>query len=194
MTAKQDNWPDDEALVRDIITGDRDAWEVLYKRFERLINGIAWKFTKNKADAKDLCQEIWLHLFLVLPRWKPTGLLDSWVCRVATNKSLEWLRSRGRRPDEVPIEEPPEPSQELVDNTMDPARLVEQQEVRDAVRRCLESIGKSGWALKLFMQRYSYKEISNILRSPIGTVGTWIRRGKAAMKKCLEERFPDLFS
>lgn len=81
-----------------------------------------------------------------------------------------------------------------MDNASDPARLAEQREVLEALLDCVERIEHTGerHALKLTLQQYAYKEIANLLDESIDTVATWIRRGKAAIKKCLEKKFPEI--
>lgn len=196
MTTERSPWPDDEALVEAVISGNKEAWEALYERCKRTVNRIAWKFTRHEENAKDLCQEIWLHVFLVLPRWQPIGSLDAWITTVATNRALIWFRRHTRQYNEEMAEELYRTLQELPKSATDPARMVEQRAMQEALWCCLEGVKNVSYrrALQLMMQQYSYEAIAQILSVPLGTVGTWISRGKREMKKCLEEKLPDLFS
>lgn len=99
MAAERGSWPDDQTLVHAIIHGDRNATETFYQKFQRLVHGMAWKFAHNGEEAKDLCQENWVQLFLTLPRWQPSGALGGWVTTVAVRKALEWSRQHEKRAD-----------------------------------------------------------------------------------------------
>lgn len=194
MIAEWDSWSNDQAIVNAVIQGDRKAAEAFYGKFKSLINGIAWRFATNAEDAKDLCQDLWVHLFLSLPRWRPSGALGGWVTTIAVNKALEWRRRKGGKVGYY-MEALLQGNQGIIDTSADPLLDTEQREIQEAVINCLERIGNINHqrALKLFLQDYSYKEISSILNIPEKTVGTWICRGKIALKKCINTRLPDFF-
>src|ERR1035438_4252367 len=76
----QDERAEDAVLAASACAGEQPAAAQIYRRFERVVRGIAWRFAKADASAtEDLMQEIWVHLFCVaLAGWDPSrGSLGS---------------------------------------------------------------------------------------------------------------------
>ena len=180
----------DEALVKAILAGNREAFLVLYERCRYIVDPIVWRFVDQQDDAADLSQDIWHHILCVLPRWRPSGSLEGWVLRVATNKAREWIRRRQRHGNRVTVEG--SLFEGVQDDAVDTVEKMDRQAVQDAFHACLDCITHDGQrrALLLWLNEYSYQEIATILDTSINTVGVWIRRAKQTIHDCLRRRLP----
>jgi RNA polymerase sigma-70 factor (ECF subfamily) len=109
-----------DALVRQILRGNLDAYELLYHRYARLIRAICRDATGDLHQAQDLCQEVFLRGYRNLSALKEPEKFAAWLVGIARWVCQEWHRSRlrdrhqfvgdspeseARTPDPVPQED-----------------------------------------------------------------------------------------
>jgi RNA polymerase sigma-70 factor (ECF subfamily) len=104
---------DDEALVRRARGGDEPAFAELAQRYRAELHVHCYRIVGSLQDAEDIVQETLLAAWRGLERFEGRASLRSWLYRIATNRCLNALRDRSRRPHEVPTlpEETPPPPQ-----------------------------------------------------------------------------------
>jgi RNA polymerase sigma-70 factor (TIGR02960 family) len=91
--------------------GDEDAFRELTDPYRRELQLHCYRILGSLQDAEDLLQETLLAAWRGLERFEGRASLRAWLYRIATNRCLNMLRDRGRRPREVPpMAEPPEPT------------------------------------------------------------------------------------
>jgi RNA polymerase sigma-70 factor (ECF subfamily) len=111
--------PHEAELLRRARTGDEAAFAELTVRFRAELQLHCYRIVGSVQDAEDLVQETLLAAWRGLERFEGRASLRSWLYRIATNRCLNALRDRGRRPPESPAppEQTPPPPQ--------PTRLAE---------------------------------------------------------------------
>jgi RNA polymerase sigma-70 factor (TIGR02960 family) len=91
--------------------GDGDAFRELTNPFRRELHLHCYRILGSVQDAEDMVQETLLAAWRGLEQFKARSSLRAWLYRIATNRCLNLLRGRRRRPREVPaMVEPPEPT------------------------------------------------------------------------------------
>jgi RNA polymerase sigma-70 factor (ECF subfamily) len=90
-----DERPDD-VLVEEVRQGNREAFSELARRHQQRIYGLIYGMTRNRSDADDLCQEVFLMAFRSIPGFHGRSSFSTWVYRIAVNASLNFLKKRGR--------------------------------------------------------------------------------------------------
>jgi len=188
MADDSPDWTNDTLLVQHVSARDKEACEAFYTRFRALVSSTAWRFTKpNEAEAKDLGQEIWLTLFISLPKWKDSGALSGWVAKVAINCSLSWLR---RKRPTLSTDELRETGWDAPSASAGPHQELEQKRLRQAIDQCLQKLESNDHqaALRLFLMSYSYDEIARILGSSVTSITNWLYRARHSLMKCLQKR------
>ena len=109
--------PGDEELVASARQGDRRAFEELVERHKRRAYHIAFDFTRDREEAKDLSQEAFLKAFTNLKNFDGRSSFYTWFYRIVVNLCLDYKRRQKRGPassfDET-IENQMEPSHEPV--------------------------------------------------------------------------------
>jgi RNA polymerase sigma-70 factor (TIGR02960 family) len=91
--------------------GDEEAFRELIAPYRGELQLHCYRILGSVQDAEDLLQETLLAAWRGLPRFDGRASLRTWLYRIATNRCLNALRDRGRRPREVPaMAEPPEPT------------------------------------------------------------------------------------
>jgi RNA polymerase sigma-70 factor (ECF subfamily) len=97
--------PSDPQLIRQIQAGDPAAFEVLFARYRPAIGAHIARIVREPAATEDLVQEVFLRLWTRAEQWQGSGSVKGWLYRIATNLSLNHLRSVKRRPQQ-PLEIP----------------------------------------------------------------------------------------
>ncbi len=157
----------------------------LLDTYERLVYSICLKMTGNQFDAEDLTQETFLSIYKNLATFQ-RDYEKAWVCRIATNKGLDFLKSAGRR------SEPKEDTyfEELKDQSASPEEAYLQQESKEYVYTICQSL-KSPYkevATEHFYREKTAKEIAEQTDKGIKTVQTQIYRAKGMIRKMMEGR------
>jgi len=156
--------------------------------------GAALRMTRNPADAEDLVQETYLRAFRGFAGFQEGTNLKAWLYRILTNSFINTYRKKQREPQTV---EGPDDLDEWYLFDRLGARNVEgsaEEEVLDRipdadVKAALESLPEN-FRLPVLLadvEGFSYKEIADIMGSPIGTVMSRLHRGRKALEKALWE-------
>ena len=80
-----------------ITSSDEQSFEAIFKRYYPLVYQLAYRCTRRHDEAEDVVQEVFLRYYRVPPQATSDGEQRAWLCRVATNLSLNALRTRQRR-------------------------------------------------------------------------------------------------
>ena len=172
---------------------------VLRERFEREamplmpnLYSAALRLTRNPADAEDLVQETFLRAYRGFASFQEGTNLRAWLYRILTNSFINTYRKKQRQPQTV---EGPDDVDEWYLFDKLGGRNVElsaETEVLDkipdeAVKGALESLPEN-FRLPVLLadvEGFSYKEIAEIMDTPIGTVMSRLHRGRKALQKAL---------
>src|ERR1035438_10307106 len=88
-------------------SGDSDAFRVLVERHSRNVFRLAFRITGNEQDAEDVVQETFLRAYRQLAKYESRSSFATWLFRIASNYSLDLIRSRKRHQEhrEVSVKE-----------------------------------------------------------------------------------------
>src|SRR5271157_3844143 len=128
----------DLAIVTKARLGDADAFRVLVERHSRPLFRLAFRMTGNQHDAEDVVQESFLRAYRQLGKFDERASFGTWLYRIATNCSLDVMRSRKRRSKqeaapEADFSEMEDPVLSLPSGDPSPERLAMSGEVRESV-------------------------------------------------------------
>jgi RNA polymerase sigma-70 factor, ECF subfamily len=149
--------------------------------------GAALRLTRNAADAEDLVQDTYVKAFRSAKQFKPGSNLKAWLFTILHNAYRNQRRDSGRDPVDVDSERVELSSQ------ADPGAGPEQQLLREALDADLqaavdslpEAFREAVWARDV--DEFSYAEIAEMLRIPVGTVMSRISRGRRMLYERLHE-------
>ncbi len=164
---------------------DRAAFARLYQLSAAKLFGVALRIVKREDWAEDLLQECYVRIWSHAQDYR-AGLSApmTWMASIVRNRCLDWLRR--------PNPEVADPDGNLIEaaESGNPGPLEELERATDAaaLARCLEGLeAKQRQAIALaFFDGLSHSELARHMREPLGTVKTWVRRGLARLKACLE--------
>jgi len=169
--------------------------EVALPHFDALFN-LALNLTRNRKDAEDLVQEAFLRAFRFFGSFREGTHIKAWLFRILRNTFINRYRAAKVRPDEVDfgkiessyeqaIEEsfltenrPASPEAAVMDGVLD-------EEVQQALELLPEEYRSV--VLMALLEEMSYKEISQALSVPLGTVMSRLHRGRKLLQAQLLE-------
>ena len=180
-----------QLLIERARAGDTRAFEDLARREERALYRHALRIVGTTSDAEDIVQDALFSAWRSIASFQGLSF-RAWLFRIATNRALDQLRSRKRRP-ELPLD-PPEDDEvtwaEPVAPGPDLTQLAGDREALAAVETALEALpAEQRTALLLRdVEGFAYEEIALITSVEIGTVKSRIHRGRLAVRNTLISR------
>jgi RNA polymerase sigma-70 factor, ECF subfamily len=171
----------DGELLQRIATGDRDAFDVLYRRFVRPVFALALRRLGDRGRAEDATQETFASVWRSAASYRAErGPGAPWLYAVARNAIVDRTRARS----EPPMEAPDEPSSEL-----GPPEEAERSWLAWRVHRALQELPDHERPLLelAYWSGLSQSEIADFLNIPLGTVKTRTRSALSRLAEALEE-------
>ncbi len=174
---------DDTALVEAALHGDHNAFEALTTRYREAIYRLMVARTGSLHDADDLIQETLIKVYVNLARYDSRYTFGQWIYTIARNTLVD---SQRRRHDDFSLDDRfsitdlrnPSPEQCVINN-----------QDRTLIEASIERLSDTHAQLfrMRFIDEYSYEEIAEKLKMPLGSVKTNIHRARAKMCKYLLE-------
>ena len=167
-------------LARRARRGDAAAFDELVLRFHRPVYRFCWRLLRS-ADAEDLAQDTFVRAFVHFERFDPERPVLPWLIAIARRLCLDLLRRRKvmARAETVLVTDPPAPGPE------GEASIREQLSRLDRALVDLDE-GPREAIILFHIEEMSYRDIAAALEVPMGTVMTWLHRGRAQLKRALD--------
>jgi RNA polymerase sigma-70 factor (ECF subfamily) len=176
----------DEVLLERIKHNDPKAFEDLVEQYKGLVLNLVSRMSGRVENAEDLAQEVFIRVWKGLPRFRGECRLSTWIYRIALNLSIAESKSARARSQFVQVDDPvvARGPQFWVDESNPYA---EEVVLKDRMGRLLVHMPeKHRTAIVLFyLKSMSYIEISEIMEVPVGTVKSYLFRGKAWLRERL---------
>jgi RNA polymerase sigma-70 factor (ECF subfamily) len=152
---------EDRDLIAKARRGDVEAYNLLVSRWEKRIFNYLLRLTRNREDAMDLSQDVFLKAYQNLPKLDDAGKFSSWLFRIAHNEAFSMLRKR-KPEDELKHD----PAGSRVEGRLLPMEL--SLAVDSALRR-LSDDQREAVLLKVY-QGFKFEEMAEILECPVSTI------------------------
>ena len=175
---------------------DQAKFEDDAMQFAPQLYAAAMRMTRNPADAEDLVQETFLKAYRAYHTFTEGPNLKAWLYRILTNTYINRYRKLSRRPKEVDLGEVEDLylyRKVSTAGTREASRSAEEEVlsgfVDSDVKQAIEALPEN-FRLPVLLadvEGFSYKEISDIMDVPIGTVMSRLHRGRKALQKALWE-------
>ncbi len=156
----------------------------------------ALRMTRNRSDAEDLVQETYIKGWRSIHTFQEGTNLRAWLFRIMTNTYINTYNAQKRKSTKVELDDVEELFLYKRLGSIDQSQLSNSAEDQmfelitdDEVKNALESLPEDFRIPVLLsdVDGFSYKEISEMLEIPIGTVMSRLHRGRKAMQKMLYE-------
>lgn len=182
---------DQPDLIARARAGDGHAFEALARPEERALYRHASRIVGAGPDAEDVVQDALLSAWRSMSSFEGTSF-RAWLFRIVTNRSLDRIRSRRRRP-ELPLD-PPDDDEvtwaEPIDAAADLTEIASSREALGAVEDALRGVPEEQRAALLLrdVEGFAYDEIALMTGVEIGTVKSRIHRARVAVRNVLVSR------
>jgi RNA polymerase sigma-70 factor (ECF subfamily) len=183
------------ALVRRCLAGDAGAWEDIVRMHSRRIYNLCYRFTNSPDNAEDLTQDVFIKVYRTLGSYNiEKGAFTTWLTTLTRNLLVDhFRRSRlDRMTDSIDAGLTEEAdsislSDRLPDRGPSPADRLASQETQKMVQQALARLSPDLREAVILrdLQDMDYKEISQVLRVPEGTVKSRINRGRTELARLL---------
>jgi RNA polymerase sigma-70 factor (ECF subfamily) len=174
-----------EDLLKASAKGDEAAFAALYDAAAPQLFGLALRILKRRDWAEDVLQEAllaaWRH---ATDYQQDLGSAKAWLCTIVRNRALDRLRRESKTrtvdgDDALP---------EIADESPSPLENALAGSSARQLHNCLEALeaAQKRAILLAYFEGLTHEELALRLKSPLGTVKIWIRRGLLKLKGCLE--------
>lgn len=173
------NGRSDEQLLSDYRHGDRAAFSELVKRYERELFHFLVRFVGDRAAAEDVFQEAFLQVHQSIDQFDVQRRFRPWLFTIAANKARDLIRSQVRRPTN-PLQATISPGDDESGEFLDlmassddvPEDTMQREELQEAVQKTVTGMPPHLREILLlsYFHQFPYKQISEILDIPLGTV------------------------
>lgn len=172
-------------LLRAVAAGSQKDFKMLVQDSSPKIYGILVTMLRDRDQARDALQVTFARIWLRAASFDPErGSPEAWMAQIARNHAIDILRGRKRR-----AEVQPEEYQEIADSAPTPEMVAERRSDMRKMLMCLETLEpRKAEAVRLcYLQGLSYAELAERMETPLNTIRTWLRRGLAALKECIDD-------
>jgi RNA polymerase sigma-70 factor, ECF subfamily len=169
----------DEQLLSAYREGEKAAFGQLVQRYQRELFHFLVRFLGDRAAADDVFQETFLQVHQSADQFDPSRRFRPWLFTIAANKARDLIRSQARRPTN-PLSASINPGDAESGEFMDlmqstqafPDEPIQREELQQLVQRTVMSMPEHLREILLlsYFHQFPYKQISDILEIPLGTV------------------------
>ena len=171
------------AVVARAQTGDFLAFEELVRRFRNDVFRLAYYFVRDREEAWDLSQEVFIKVHRSLGRFRGEANFKTWLLRITANQCKDYLKKR-RLPtvafdDRIRAERP--------SGRLGPRRALEAQEIGEAIQAALQKLPhkhRTAFVLREF-EGLTYEEMAQVMQCSLGTVMSRLHHARKKMQRAL---------
>ncbi|MDX1594210.1 MAG: RNA polymerase sigma factor RpoE [Gammaproteobacteria bacterium] len=182
----------DLKLVRRVQEGDKQAFDVLVRKYQHKVVKLVARYVSDQSEALDVTQETFIKAYRAIRKFRGDSAFYTWLYRIAINTAKNYLVAQSRRPLETDVDLQPEQvegigPQSLRENAT-PENLLLRDEIETTVYDAIEALPEDlRTAITLReLEGLSYEEIALAMGCPVGTVRSRIFRAREAINNKLE--------
>ncbi|NER16320.1 RNA polymerase sigma factor [Spongiivirga citrea] len=171
----------DSWLVLSYKTGNNKALALLVKRWHKKLCRQAFWYTKDMDSAKDIAQDSWQAIINNIHSLKNADQFGSWALTIVTRKAIDYNKKHNKLNRNFQVEG-------IAENTRDPNQISLEDDKLLKIRKGLRQLqdDKRQILTLFYLEGYSLKEISAILKMPIATVKTRLFRAREKLKSIIK--------
>jgi RNA polymerase sigma-70 factor (ECF subfamily) len=176
---------DETQLIRGVQEGDRNAFRLLVEKYQSMVVNTCWGIIHNREDAEDVAQDVFVEVFRNAAKFRGDAKISTWLYRIATNRSLNFIRNNKRRRLVQSLEEAftggRNRNNEISDSQSDqPDHPVHEAERADLLYKAIDHLPEKQ-RVAFILNKYEelpYQQIAEIMDVSLASVESLIHRAK----------------
>ena len=171
-------------LMARVAAGDRAALRQLYDATSAKLFGVCLRILSDREESEDVLQDVYVTIWRRADRFDATrASVMTWLSTIARNRAIDRLRARGPMAYAEPVDE-----LEIPDGADSAETLLSAADDRNKLHGCLSELDERTEKVirTAFFEGVTYEALARRMDAPLGTVKSWIRRGLAKLKGCLQ--------
>ena len=192
-SSDRDNAVSDEVLVAKSKSGDKSAFEILVKRYSKYVYTTAFFMIRDSHEAEDISQEVFVKVYLSIGGFRGLSSFKTWLRKLTVNTCIDKIRLKAKTSDKkVSLDSLIEDGKDILlyEFNQNVEKFFQDKETVNDVLKIVVNLDES-YRIPLILrdlQDYSYIEIAEILKKPVGTIKTNIHRARKIIKDLLIEK------
>lgn len=183
---------DESELIKGIQEGDHKAFKMLVEKYQHLVVNTCLGIVHTKADAEDLAQDVFMEVFRTSESFRGDAKLSTWLYRISTNRSINFIRNNKRNRLVQSIEDAfsggRNKNNEISTNIKDqPDHAIKEQQRHDLLHRAIDRLPDKQ-RIAFTLNKYedlSYQQIAEIMEISLSSVESLIHRAKKNLQSQL---------
>lgn len=173
--------------VKAFKSGDKKAFEVVYKLTYKKVYFFSLSITKDSELTKDIVQEIYVNVFKYIESLKDEKFFIAWLNQITYNTTKKELGKLSKKPLNITDEEL---HMKLIDENNPILKCIEDEDTKELIQTILNLKEKYRTVLILkYFNNYKVKDIAKLLDCPEGTVKSRLNTAKESLKDKLSKKY-----
>ena len=172
-------------------SGNQEAFRLLVDEYSQKIIETCYRFLNDKHHAEDVAQEVFIEVYRSVGQFRGESELNTWIYRIAVNKSLDFLRKQKRKKTIIDMAEFFTRRNAKKTEAIDPHQILEDSERRKILNSQIEKLPENQKAAILLKQDkvLTNKEIAEVMETSESAVEALLHRARQTLRKRLEKLY-----
>ena len=183
--------PSDSEIISQVLKGDHNAYALLVERYKSYVFTLTFRFTKNREDAEEVSQDIFVKAYRSLADFKGTAKFSTWLYTIVNTTCITFLRKK--RLDIRSLDD--EKTFEVADSQDSGFRAnqVEQKSRLNMVNQAIAMLNPDDAEIitLFYKSEQSLEEISQVLGVEVNTAKVRLHRARTRLKEKMEKHFTE---
>jgi len=182
----------DAEMLQAVLAGDGTAYQGLVEKYQNRVYAMIYGMVRNAEDARDLTQEAFVKAFRNLKSFRLESSFYTWLYRIAMNLAIDHTRKQKRREtkefdEEIGTRDGDGGISDL-HRSQSPRKALERKQLMSAINDALQKLPDEQRQIVVLreVQGLSYREISEVMGIPEGTVMSRLYYARKKLQKLLE--------
>jgi len=183
--------PSDSEIIGLVLSGDHNAYAALVDRYKSYVFTLTLRFTKNREDAEEVSQDIFVKAYRSLADFKGTAKFSTWLYTIVNTTCITFLRKKRLEVKSLDDEK----TFEVADSQDSGLRanVVEQKSRQNMVNQAIAMLNPDDAEIitLFYKNEQSLEEISHILGLEVNTAKVRLHRARGRLKEKMEKYFSE---
>ncbi|KQC29615.1 RNA polymerase sigma factor [Flagellimonas eckloniae] len=177
----------DQHYIDKVLNGNVGSFAVLIDRYKHMVYTLAMKILNTKEEAEEVSQDVFVKAYQMLPSFKGDSKFSTWLYRIAYNRSLDYLKKRGRRLTTSSIDTDKDYYLDSMDNILD---QMQREEHNVIIKNALGELSEVDTVIITlhYFEELSLKEISKVVGLKVNAVKVRLFRSRKQLAQILQHK------